>query len=137
MDSNLTKLSNDEWRKKLTPEQYHTLREKGTEIPFTGKLLYNSAKGTYVCGACGNPLFGSDTKFDAHCGWPSFYDVAKKGAVKLEVDNTDGMHRTEVICSNCGGHLGHLFDDSPEQPTGLRYCINSAALNFKDDKTSS
>lgn len=122
-------LSDDEWSKKLTPEQFHVLREKGTEAPFTGKLLYNDKQGAYTCAACGNILFDSDTKFEADCGWPSFYD-AKKGSVKLTLDNTLGMHRTEVTCANCGGHLGHIFDDAPDQPTGQRYCINSAALQF-------
>ncbi|HEY8999489.1 MAG TPA: peptide-methionine (R)-S-oxide reductase MsrB [Candidatus Saccharimonadales bacterium] len=119
----------DEWRKKLTPEQFHVLREKGTEAPFTGKLLYNHDAGSYVCAACGAELFGSDTKFDTDCGWPSFYD-AKKGAVVFTPDDSHGMHRTEVTCANCGGHLGHVFDDAPDQPGGQRFCINSAALQF-------
>lgn len=121
--------SDEEWRQKLTPEQFHVLREKGTEAPFTGKLLYNDQQGAYVCAACGNILFDSGTKFEAHCGWPSFYD-AKPGAVKLTPDNSHGMSRTEVTCANCGGHLGHVFDDAPGQPTGQRFCINSAALDF-------
>ena len=119
----------DEWRKKLTPEQFHVLREKGTEAPFTGKLLYNKDAGSYVCAACGAELFSSDTKFDTDCGWPSFYD-AKKGAVVFASDDSHGMHRTEVTCANCGGHLGHVFDDAPDQPGGQRFCINSAALQF-------
>ncbi len=119
----------DEWRKKLTPEQFHVLREKGTETPFTGKLLYNHDAGSYVCAACGAELFSSDRKFDTDCGWPSFYD-AKKGAVVFTPDNSHGMRRTEVTCANCGGHLGHVFDDAPDQPTGQRFCINSAALQF-------
>lgn len=121
--------SDEEWRQKLTPEQFHVLREKGTEAPFTGKLLFNDAQGAYVCAACGNVLFDSNTKFEAHCGWPSFYD-AKPGAVKLTPDNSQGMSRTEVTCAQCGGHLGHVFDDAPDQPTGQRFCINSAALDF-------
>ena len=122
-------LSDEQWKQKLTPEQFHVLREKGTEAPFTGKLLYNKAAGSYVCAACGAELFSSDTKFDTDCGWPSFYD-AKKGAVVFTPDNSHGMHRTEVTCANCGGHLGHVFDDAPDQPGGQRFCINSAALQF-------
>lgn len=125
--------SDEEWHQKLTPEQYHVLREKGTEAPYSGKLLYNDQQGSYVCAACGNVLFASDTKFDAHCGWPSFYD-AKPGSVKLTEDRSHGMVRTEVTCAQCGGHLGHVFDDAPDQPTGQRFCINSAALQFLDKK---
>jgi peptide-methionine (R)-S-oxide reductase len=121
--------SNEEWRKKLTPEQYHVLREKGTEAPYSGALLNNKDAGTYTCAACGNVLFDSSTKFDSHCGWPSFYD-AKPGSVTFAADNSLGMERTEITCANCGGHLGHIFPDAPDQPTGQRYCINSAALNF-------
>ncbi|HEX7963605.1 MAG TPA: peptide-methionine (R)-S-oxide reductase MsrB [Candidatus Saccharimonadales bacterium] len=122
-------LSDEEWKKKLTPEQYEVLRGKGTEAPFTGKLLYNDKAGSYTCAACGNVLFDAGTKFEADCGWPSFYD-AKKGSVVLTPDDTLGMHRVEVTCANCGGHLGHVFDDAPDQPTGQRFCINSAALEF-------
>jgi peptide-methionine (R)-S-oxide reductase len=122
-------LSDEEWRQKLTPAQYHVLREKGTEAPYTGRLLYNDAKGAYLCAACGNVLFDSDTKFDAHCGWPSFYD-AKPGAVVLREDTSDDMVRTEALCARCGGHLGHVFPDAPDQPTGQRFCINDAALQF-------
>jgi peptide-methionine (R)-S-oxide reductase len=129
----MLKLSDEEWKKKLTPEQYEVLRGKGTEAPFTGKLLFNDKQGTYTCAACGNVLFDSTTKFDSHCGWPSFYD-AKKGSVKLSEDSSHGMTRTEVTCSNCGGHLGHVFDDAPDQPTGQRFCINSAALDFATKK---
>jgi len=125
--------SNDEWRKKLTPEQYHVLREKGTEAPYSGALLNNKDAGTYACAACGNILFDSSTKFDSHCGWPSFYD-AKPGSVNFSEDNSLGMERTEITCANCGGHLGHIFPDAPDQPTGQRYCINSAALNFMPKK---
>jgi peptide-methionine (R)-S-oxide reductase len=124
-------LSEEEWKKKLTPEQYAVLREKGTEVPFTGKLLNNKETGMYTCAACGAQLFESGTKFESGSGWPSFYDVATKGAVELKDDSSLGMKRTEVVCANCGGHLGHLFDDAFDQPTGQRYCINSCALDFK------
>lgn len=122
-------LSNEEWRQRLTPEQYHVLREKGTEAPYSGALLNNTQKGEYTCAACGNVLFDSRTKFDSHCGWPSFYD-AKPESVTFTEDRSHGMVRTEVTCARCGGHLGHIFPDAPDQPTGQRYCINSAALNF-------
>ncbi len=123
-------VSDDEWKKKLTPDQYKVLREKGTEAPFSGKLLHNKDSGMYTCAACGAELFSSDTKFDSGSGWPSFYDVATKGNVKLVDDDSHGMHRTEVVCNNCGGHLGHVFDDATDQPTGKRYCINSCSLDF-------
>lgn len=121
--------NDEEWRQKLTPEQYHVLREKATEAPYSGTLLYNDKQGSYVCGACGNELFSSDTKFEARCGWPSFYD-AKPGAVKFHEDTSQDMVRSEVTCAKCGGHLGHVFPDAPDQPTGQRFCINSAALQF-------
>jgi len=128
-------MTEDEIKQKLTPEQYHILREKGTEAPFTGEHLNNKAKGMYTCAVCGAELFSSDTKFDSQTGWPSFYDVAKSDAVKLDEDNSHGMHRVEVSCANCGSHLGHVFKDAPDQPTGTRFCINSACLGFepKDD----
>ena len=124
----------DKWKKKLTPDQYRVLREKGTERPFTGKLLHNDRTGDYTCAACGNVVFKSGTKFDSGSGWPSFYDVAATDAVKLAEDDGHGMHRVEVTCANCGSHLGHVFNDAPSQPTGMRFCINSAALDFKEKK---
>jgi peptide-methionine (R)-S-oxide reductase len=127
-------LSDEEWRKKLKPDQYHILREKGTEAPFTGALLHNNDTGDYTCAACGNEVFKSDTKFDSGSGWPSFYDVANNDAVKLHEDSSGGMSRVEVTCANCGSHLGHVFHDAPDQPTGMRFCINSAALEFRKSK---
>lgn len=123
-------MEKDAWKDKLTPEQYRVLRQCGTEPPFSGKWLKNKDSGTYVCAACGHELFNSDTKFDSGTGWPSFYDVANKGHVKLKDDNSHGMRRIEVVCAKCGGHLGHVFDDGPK-PTGQRYCINSVALDFR------
>jgi peptide-methionine (R)-S-oxide reductase len=127
-------LSDDEWKKKLTPEQFEVLRHGETEAPFTGKLLNNHDTGDYVCGACGQIVFKSDTKFDSGSGWPSFFDPANTKAVVLEEDSSGGMHRIEVKCANCGSHLGHVFNDAPDQPTGMRFCINSAALDFKEQK---
>lgn len=122
----------DEWKNILSKEQFEVLRNKGTERPFTGKFEKFNEHGNYVCGACGNILFSSDTKFDAGCGWPSFFDVIDKSKIKLEHDNKFGMSRIEVMCARCGGHLGHVFDDGPK-PTGMRYCINSVSLDFKSD----
>jgi peptide-methionine (R)-S-oxide reductase len=128
------KHANDDWKKLLTPEQYNVLRQKGTEIPFTGEYLYNEADGTYHCAACGAILFASEHKFDALCGWPSFNNVIDNQAVALKEDRSGGMRRIEVTCAKCGGHLGHVFNDAPDQPTGMRFCINSVALSFKPDK---
>lgn len=122
-----------EWEKRLTKERYKILREKGTEKAFTGKLLNNKEKGNYACAGCGNVLFESDKKFDSGSGWPSFYD-AKKGAVEFKKDPTLGMERIEAVCAKCKCHLGHVFDDAPQMPTGKRYCINSLALKFKKEK---
>lgn len=122
--------SENEWKEILNPEQYHVLREKGTERPFTGEYWNFDEKGNYKCAACGQILFNSDTKFDAGCGWPSFYDVVNNKNVVLKDDFSFGMHRIEVMCGNCQGHLGHLFDDGPK-PTGQRYCINSISIKFE------
>lgn len=122
--------SDEEWKKILTPEQYSVLREKGTERPGTGLYDQHFVKGTYVCAACGQKLFASDSKYDAGCGWPSFAEPSTKTAIDEHVDKNYGMIRTEIVCSKCGGHLGHVFNDGPP-PTGLRYCINSASLEFK------
>ena len=124
--------SEKDWKKKLSKEEYHILREKGTEKPFSGKYVEFDKKGKFVCAACGNDLFDSDTKYDSNCGWPSFYD-AKKDAVKFSDDSSLLMKRIEVTCKKCGGHLGHIFDDGPK-PTGKRFCINSIAIKFKEKK---
>ncbi|RDI05442.1 peptide-methionine (R)-S-oxide reductase MsrB [Flavobacterium sp. AG291] len=118
-----------DWKKVLTEEQYQVLRQKATERPFTGEYYKHFEKGVYVCAACGNPLFKSDAKFDSSCGWPSF-DQAIKGSVIYKEDKSLGMTRTEVMCANCGGHLGHVFDDGPEETTGNRFCTNSVSIKF-------
>lgn len=124
-----------QWHKRLTPLQYRILREKGTETPFTGKLLSNKKDGIYICAACGSKLFKSEHKFDSDTGWPSFYDVFSSDTVELKEDRSHGMQRVEVLCANCGGHLGHVFHDAPNQPTGMRFCINSASLAFQPKKS--
>ncbi|MFC2134841.1 peptide-methionine (R)-S-oxide reductase MsrB [Bacteroidota bacterium] len=121
--------SDKEWKNLLSDKQYNILREKGTERPFSGEYWNNHEKGEYSCAGCGQFLFESETKFESGCGWPSFYDAVKSENIVTQNDYSYGMHRIEVLCSSCGGHLGHVFEDGPE-PTGLRYCINSAALNF-------
>lgn len=125
-----------DFKEKLSKEQYHVLREHGTEMPGTGKFLFNKKQGMYTCGACGNPLFDAKHKFDSGTGWSSFYDIAKHGNVKLVKDNSLGMTRTEVLCANCGSHLGHVFTEVPTEkcPTGKRFCINSLALGFEEGK---
>jgi peptide-methionine (R)-S-oxide reductase len=122
-----------EWKKTLTPEQYHILREKGTERAFTGKYADTHDSGVYQCAGCGNPLFSSEAKFESGSGWPSFCQPLEEDAVATESDDKFMMTRTEVLCAKCGGHLGHVFPDGP-QPTGLRYCMNSAALNLEKEE---
>ncbi len=123
-------LTDEEWKEKLSEEEYRVLREKGTERPFTGQYWKHKEKGTYKCAGCGVELFSSDTKFDSGCGWPSFYAALDKDKIEEKLDLSHGMRRIEVLCKNCGGHLGHVFDDGPRDKTGLRYCINSVSLNF-------
>lgn len=122
--------SKDYWQEQLTPEQFEVLRNKATDAPFSGKYVDFDEEGRYNCAGCGNELFSSKTKYDSHCGWPSFWDVAQEGKVELVEDRSHGMIRTEVVCSNCGGHLGHVFNDGPQQHGGKRYCINSTSLEF-------
>jgi peptide-methionine (R)-S-oxide reductase len=128
----MIKRTNKEWKKILTPEQYHVLREKGTDAPFKGELTYNKEKGLYKCAACDNELFTSDMKFDSECGWPSFDEELAGDRIIKQVDVSYGMTRTEILCARCGSHLGHLFDDGPTL-TGKRYCVNSTSLTFKKE----
>ena len=125
-----TQLSEEEWKKRLDRKQYHVLRQKGTEPAFTGKHLDNHERGMYVCAGCGTELFSSDTKFESGSGWPSFWAPAAEESVEEKPDESFFMRRTELLCKNCGGHLGHVFEDGP-RPTGLRYCVNSMSLDFK------
>lgn len=122
----------ENWRERLTDEEYRVLRERGTEAPFTGKYLDNHEAGVYRCKACGSTLFSSSTKFDSGTGWPSFTDPAVAENVGTREDTSHGMHRTEVFCKNCGGHLGHVFNDGPRDAGGKRYCINSVCLQFEE-----
>lgn len=128
-DEQLNAMTEEDWRARLGPERYHVLRQAGTEPAWTGALLHNKDDGIYRCGACGNELFVSDTKYESGSGWPSFYEPIRPGAVTERVDTSHGMVRTEVLCGRCGSHLGHVFPDGP-RPTGMRYCMNSLALEF-------
>ncbi len=134
-DDKVTK-SDAEWRAELTPQQYAVLRKAATERPFSGEYVDTETPGVYRCAGCGQPLFDSETKFHSGSGWPSFWDVIEEGRVELKPDTSHGMRRTEVVCARCGGHLGHVFEDGPPDKTGLRYCINSCALELapRDDE---
>lgn len=134
-DSSKLEISEAEWKKVLSPEQYYIARQKGTERPWTSRFEGFKEVGTYYCAACGNALFKSDTKFESGCGWPSFYEPISKGSIIYLPDNSHGMQRTEVQCGRCKAHLGHVFDDGPP-PTGLRYCINGVILDFEKAKTA-
>jgi len=127
------KKTEEEWKESLTPQEFHVLRQKGTEPPFTGSLLDNKKKGVYKCAGCGSELFESDAKFDSGSGWPSFWETISEDRVEEESDDSLEMQRTEILCGKCMGHLGHVFDDGPK-PTGKRFCVNSAALRFKEEK---
>ena len=131
---NAREFTDEDWKKKLSKEEYFVLRERGTERPFTGKYWKHKEKGTYKCAGCGMELFSSDAKFDSSSGWPSFYEVLDKNKIEEKLDLSHGMRRIEVLCKNCGGHLGHVFDDGPRDKTGLRYCVNSVSLDFEKDE---
>ena len=132
--SETMKRTEEDWKAKLTPEQYYIIREKGTEKPFSGEFVFSKEKGTYHCAACGEALFTDEMKFDSHCGWPSFDKEIEGGKIIQTEDTSHGMHRIEITCANCGGHLGHLFDDGPTE-TGKRYCVNSISLSFEPKQT--
>ena len=126
--------SEEEWRKELTPEQYEVLRQKGTERAGTGRYLHNKETGIYTCAACDNPVFKSTTKYESHSGWPSFTAPYSENSVKVEMDRSYGMVREEILCANCGSHLGHRFPDGPQDQGGQRYCINSLSMDFKKEE---
>ena len=128
------KKTDDQWREELTEFEYHVLRQAGTERAYTGELLEEHREGIFSCRGCGAELFRSNAKFDSHCGWPSFYEPQKGDAVELLEDRSHGMSRVEVRCKNCGSHLGHVFEDAPQTPTGDRYCINSVSITFAPEK---
>lgn len=134
-NSTQVNLLEQDWKSKLTPEQYYILREKGTEKPYSGQFVFTKDKGIYKCGGCGEPLFTNDMKFESHCGWPSFDKEIAGGKIIQTEDNTQGMRRTEITCAKCGGHLGHIFDDGPTE-TGKRYCVNSGSLSFEPQKAN-
>lgn len=127
--------SEEQWRQELSEFEYHVLREAGTERAFTGELLNENREGVYRCRGCGSELFRSVAKFDSHCGWPSFYEPKEDHAVVLRPDYSLGHERTEVLCANCGSHLGHVFEDAPQTPTGDRFCINSVSITFENDES--
>lgn len=134
MDDSKVRKTDEEWLEQLGPDRFHVLRRAGTEPPFTGELLTVKDDGTFTCGACGAALFGSDAKYESHCGWPSFVEAADESAVVLRPDTSHGMLRVEVLCATCDSHLGHVFDDGPQDRGGQRYCINSLSLGFEPGK---